>query len=60
VDQLFTQVRGAVVAATQGRQTPIFKNIDVKGDDQGQFVFVPAITEEQAWTACQKAGTVTA
>lgn len=60
VDELFTQVRDAVAAATQGRQTPIFKNIDVKGDDQGQFVFVPAITEEQAWAACQKAGTVAA
>ncbi len=60
VDQLFTQVRDAVAAATQGRQTPIFKNIDVKGDDQGQFVFVPAITEAQAWAACQKAGTVAA
>jgi uncharacterized protein (TIGR02145 family) len=60
VDQLFTQVRDAVAAATQGRQTPIFKNIDVKGDDQGQFVFVPAITEGQAWAACQKTGTVAA
>ena len=60
VDQLFTQVRDAVAAATQGRQTPIFKNIDVKGDDQGQFVFVPAITEAEAWAACQKAGTVAA
>ncbi len=60
VDQLFTQVRDAVSAATQGRQTPIFKNIDVKGDDQGQFVFVPVITEAQAWAACQSAGTVAA
>ncbi|WP_425420848.1 SUMF1/EgtB/PvdO family nonheme iron enzyme [Phaeodactylibacter xiamenensis] len=60
VDQLFTQVRDAVATVTQGRQTPIFKNIDVKGDDQGQFVFVPAITEAQAWAACQKAGTVAA
>jgi len=59
-DQLFTQVRDGVFAATRGRQTPIFKNIDVKGDDQGQFVFVPAITEAQAWAACQNAGTVAA
>ena len=59
-DQLFTQVRDGVFAATRGRQTPIFKNIDVRGDDQGQFVFVPAITEAQAWAACQKAGTAAA
>jgi formylglycine-generating enzyme len=50
-DQLFVQVRDAVMQATEGQQTPIFDNINVKGDDQGQFVFVPAAMEEAAWAA---------
>lgn len=58
VDELFTQVRDAVAAATQGRQTPIFKNIDVKGDDQGQFVFVPVGDEETAWETAKAADTI--
>ena len=49
VDALFTQVRDAVQQATKGKQTPIFKNIDVKGDEQGQFVFEPAGGEERDW-----------
>ncbi|MCR9054505.1 MAG: SUMF1/EgtB/PvdO family nonheme iron enzyme [Phaeodactylibacter xiamenensis] len=60
VDQLFTQLRDAVAAATQGRQTPIFKNIDVKGDDQGQFVFVPVGDEVTAWEAAKAADTILA
>ncbi|MCI4648290.1 caspase family protein, partial [Phaeodactylibacter sp.] len=58
VDQLFTQLRDAVAAATQGRQTPIFKNIDVKGDDQGQFVFMPVGDEETAWAAAKATDTI--
>ncbi|WP_282783136.1 formylglycine-generating enzyme family protein, partial [Phaeodactylibacter xiamenensis] len=60
VDQLFTQVRDAVAATTQGQQTPIFKNIDVKGDDQGQFVFVPVGDEATAWEAAKAADTILA
>ncbi|MDV7396701.1 hypothetical protein RZS08_35215, partial [Arthrospira platensis SPKY1] len=44
-DQLFVQVRDAVMQATEGQQIPIFDNINVKGDDQGQFVFVPAASD---------------
>jgi formylglycine-generating enzyme len=50
-DQLFIQVRDAVMQATEGQQTPIFGNINVKGDDQGQFVFVPAAVKDAAWVA---------
>jgi len=60
VDQLFTQVRDAVASTTRGRQTPIFKNIDVKGDDQGQFVFTPVVDEATAWKRSQEENSILA
>jgi hypothetical protein len=59
-DQLYGQVRDAVVQSTSGRQTPIFKNIDIKGDDQGQYVFTPGLDEAAAWARCEAEGTLAA
>jgi formylglycine-generating enzyme required for sulfatase activity len=60
VDKLFTEVRDAVSHATNGRQTPIFKNIDVNGDDQGQFIFDPVVAEADAWKRCEKTDDIVA
>ena len=49
-----------VHAKTRGRQTPVFKPLDVKGDDAGQYVFRLKADEEADWTACQKTGTLAA
>lgn len=49
-----------VHAATRGRQTPVFKPLDVKGDDSGQYVFRLKADEASDWTACQKTGTLAA
>ncbi len=39
VQKLATEVIEAVQAATRGKQVPVFKPLDVKGDDSGQYVF---------------------
>jgi uncharacterized caspase-like protein len=49
VDELFVKVSKAVHAATAGKQTPVLKNIDVKGDEQGQYIFIPKADESGAW-----------
>lgn len=41
VQKLAANVIDRVQRATQGRQTPVFKPLDVKGDDSGQFIFHP-------------------
>ncbi len=37
--RLATMVQEEVSKVTEGRQTPVFKPLNVKGDDSGQFVF---------------------
>ncbi|MDX1667067.1 MAG: FISUMP domain-containing protein, partial [Saprospiraceae bacterium] len=39
VQKLATEVIEGVEAATRGKQTPVYKHLDVKGDDSGQYVF---------------------
>ena len=60
VQRLATDVIEEVQAATRGRQTPVFKTLDVKGDDSGQYVFHLKANEAADWKACQDAGTLTA
>lgn len=43
---------------TQGKQTPVFKPLDVKGDDSGQYVFRLKANEGADWEACRKKGTL--
>lgn len=54
--ELIEEVHGA----TQGRQTPVFKVLDVKGDDSGQFVFRLKADEGTDWKACQQTATLAA
>ncbi|MCB9054185.1 MAG: caspase family protein, partial [Lewinellaceae bacterium] len=49
-----------VHAATRGKQTPVFKPLDVKGDDSGQFVFRLKADEGRDWKDCQQKGTLAA
>ena len=39
VQELATEIIKRVEQATEGRQTPVFKPLNVKGDDSGQYVF---------------------
>lgn len=41
VQKLAANVIDRVQRATGGKQTPVFKPLDVKGDDSGQFIFNP-------------------
>jgi len=56
--KLATDVIEEVQAATRGKQTPVFKHLDVRGDDSGQFVFHPKANEVADWATCQKVGTL--
>jgi formylglycine-generating enzyme required for sulfatase activity len=60
VDRLFTMVRDRVAKTTRGRQTPIFKHLDLKGDDQGQYVFLPTTNETIAWAKAKATHTIPA
>ncbi|MCB9267829.1 MAG: caspase family protein [Lewinellaceae bacterium] len=60
VQRLATDVIEEVQAATRGRQTPVFKTLDVRGDDSGQYVFHLKANEAADWKACQETGTVAA
>ncbi|MCB0547107.1 MAG: caspase family protein [Phaeodactylibacter sp.] len=56
VQKLATEVIEAVQAATRGRQVPVFKPLDVKGDDSGQYVFhlrQKAPAWQSAWAAIE-------
>ncbi|MCB9038088.1 MAG: caspase family protein [Lewinellaceae bacterium] len=57
VQKLATAVIEEVQAATRGKQVPVFKPLDVKGDDSGQYVFRLKADEAADWKACQEAGT---
>ncbi|MEZ4995133.1 MAG: caspase family protein [Saprospiraceae bacterium] len=58
IQQLATDVIEAVTLATQGRQTPVYKTLDVKGDDAGQFVFHLKADEEGDWSTCLDMNTI--
>lgn len=60
VQRLATEVIEEVQGVTRGRQTPVFKPLDVKGDDSGQYVFHLKANEAADWKACQEAGTLAA
>lgn len=45
---------------TKGRQTPVFKPLDVKGDDSGQYVFRLKANEAADWKVCQEKRTLIA
>ena len=60
VQDLAAAVIRQVEQATEGRQTPVFKPLNVKGDDSGQYVFRLRANEAADWKACQEAGTVAA
>ncbi|MCB9287672.1 MAG: caspase family protein [Lewinellaceae bacterium] len=56
VQKLATEVIEAVQAATRGKQVPVFKPLDVKGDDSGQYVFrlkQKAPAWQAAWVAIE-------
>ncbi|MCB0594710.1 MAG: caspase family protein [Phaeodactylibacter sp.] len=60
IQELAAAVIRRVERATEGRQTPVFKPLNVKGDDEGQYVFHLKANEAADWKACQEAGTVAA
>ncbi|MBK6619622.1 MAG: caspase family protein [Saprospirales bacterium] len=56
--KLAGEIIDEVYAATKGKQTPVFKPLDVKGDDSGQYVFRLKADEGSDWEACQRVGTL--
>jgi formylglycine-generating enzyme required for sulfatase activity len=57
VHKLATEVIDEVQRVTEGRQTPVFKPLNVKGDDSGQFVFHLKLEDEASfWEQASKAG----
>ncbi|MCO6490289.1 MAG: caspase family protein [Phaeodactylibacter sp.] len=58
VQDLAAAVIRQVEQATEGRQTPVFKPLNVRGDDSGQYVFRLRANEAADWKACREAGTV--
>ncbi len=60
IQELATEVINRVEQATEGRQTPVFKPLNVKGDDSGQYVFHLKANEAADWLTAQKAGTLAA
>jgi len=60
VQELAAAVIRQVERATEGRQTPVFKPLNVKGDDEGQYVFHLKANEAAGWKACREAGTLAA
>jgi len=60
VHQLAANVIQGVEATTRGRQTPVFRHLDVRGDEMGQFVFHLRADEAADWKACREAGTIAA
>jgi sulfatase modifying factor 1 len=51
IHKLAAAVIEEVEAVTKKKQTPVFKPLDVKGDDSGQFVFRIRSDENSAWQA---------
>ncbi len=61
VQKLAAAVIEEVEAMTKKKQTPVFKPLDVKGDDSGQFVFrVKTSDEVFAWEATVRSNTAEA
>lgn len=60
IQELAAAIIRRVEQATEGRQTPVFKPLAVKGDDEGQYVFHLKANEAADWKSCQEAGTVKA
>ena len=60
IQELAATIIRRVGEATEGRQTPVFKPLNVKGDDAGQYVFHLKANEAADWKGCQEAGTLTA
>ncbi|MBK7409917.1 MAG: caspase family protein [Saprospirales bacterium] len=56
--KLAAELIDEVYAVTKGKQTPVFKPLDVKGDDAGQYVFRLKADEGADWEACQRVGTL--
>lgn len=56
--KLAGEIIDEVYGATKGKQTPVFKPLDVKGDDAGQFVFRLKADEGADWKTCQDLGTL--
>ena len=60
VQKLAADIIDEVHITSKGRQTPVFKPLDVKGDDSGQYVFRIKADEAREWTICQKADSIAA
>ncbi len=52
LQELAAAVIRRVERATERRQTPVFKPLNVKGDDEGQYVFHLKANEVADWKAC--------
>jgi formylglycine-generating enzyme required for sulfatase activity len=61
IQKLAASLIEEVSSATENRQTPVFKPLNVKGDDSGQFVFRLKLEDENsAWQKTLQQGTTAA